>query len=147
VTEGNSLPEFVSGCQEAQRRLALPDVRRRTEPDYRNGWNADVPVTDAMRPAPPRATTNLAPSTPATTTESWYIGSISDKMCFLTSDTFDGAKTPEEVVANFKKAGIVYLINRNSNGTVTLHDMNDRNNILFLAKDKDFCVFLMKYIH
>lgn len=58
--EGSSDPEFVVGCQDAQRRLALPDVRRRTEPDYRKGWNADVEIagsgsrperpTNAMQP-------------------------------------------------------------------------------------------------
>ncbi|MGD0108771.1 MAG: hypothetical protein ABSC06_32750 [Rhodopila sp.] len=29
-----------AGCREAQRRLAPADVRRRSEPDYRQGWNA-----------------------------------------------------------------------------------------------------------
>lgn len=36
--------DYVSGCQEAQRRLAGSDTRRRSEPDYRKGWNA--PVTE-----------------------------------------------------------------------------------------------------
>lgn len=38
-------PDYTSGCQEAQRRLAVLDVRRKTEPDYRKGWNA--PLADA----------------------------------------------------------------------------------------------------
>lgn len=43
-------PEFVAGCQDAQRRLALPDVRRKTEPSYRIGWNAPVSVAAAPSP-------------------------------------------------------------------------------------------------
>jgi hypothetical protein len=33
---------FVQGCQEANARLANPDLLRRTEPEYRTGWNSYV---------------------------------------------------------------------------------------------------------
>ena len=61
ATDGSSVPEFVAGCQKAQSRLALPDVRRRTEPDYRNGWNASVSASDAGQPnaTPTSATAQL----------------------------------------------------------------------------------------
>jgi hypothetical protein len=31
---------FMAGCTEAQRRLALSDTKRRSDPDYRLGWNS-----------------------------------------------------------------------------------------------------------
>lgn len=45
-TTTTSSPEYTSGCQEAQRRLAPADVRRKTEPDYRRGWNAPLSAAD-----------------------------------------------------------------------------------------------------
>jgi hypothetical protein len=33
-------PEFTAGCVAAQGRLAASDARRKTEPDYRAGWNS-----------------------------------------------------------------------------------------------------------
>jgi hypothetical protein len=33
-------PAFSAGCTQAQMRLALPDQRRRAEPNYRIGWNS-----------------------------------------------------------------------------------------------------------
>jgi hypothetical protein len=35
---GNSV-DFQTGCEEAKKRLAMPDVLRKTQPDYRAGWN------------------------------------------------------------------------------------------------------------
>lgn len=40
-------PAFSAGCSEAYRRLAPSDARRRSDPDYRRGWNSYV------NPAPP----------------------------------------------------------------------------------------------
>jgi hypothetical protein len=34
---GNSV-DFQTGCEEAKKRLAMPDVLRKTQPDYRAGW-------------------------------------------------------------------------------------------------------------
>ena len=33
-------PTFSAGCNEAQRRLSLSDVRRKADPEYRRGWNS-----------------------------------------------------------------------------------------------------------
>ena len=51
ATKYSLIAEFVLGCQEAQRRLSLPDVRRRTEPEYRKGWNSYASTTDLAQPA------------------------------------------------------------------------------------------------
>jgi hypothetical protein len=37
---GQSLGGQTAGCLAAQQRLAASDVRRKTEPDYRRGWNS-----------------------------------------------------------------------------------------------------------
>ena len=48
-------PDFVAGCREARRRLALSDERRHAEPDYWRGWNSYglVPAAAAAPPATP----------------------------------------------------------------------------------------------
>jgi hypothetical protein len=46
-------PDYTSGCQEAQRRLAPFDVRRKTEPSYRKGWSAPVTEATASEPSSP----------------------------------------------------------------------------------------------
>ena len=147
AADGSLLPEFVSGCQEAQRRLALPDVRRRTEPDYRKGWNADVMSTDAARPVLPSAVAPNGGSRPVQRPpEIWYVGSLQDRTCFLTTDVFEGAKNPEEVVSTFEQARIFYVIRRSDNGMVTLHNSRDPNNVIPLFKDKAFCEYAVKVV-
>ena len=37
---GQNLGPWTAGCVEAQQRLAAPDALRRSEPDYRLGWNS-----------------------------------------------------------------------------------------------------------
>ena len=39
--------DFLRGCQDAQSHLALADVRRRTEADYRQGWNLPAQAAQA----------------------------------------------------------------------------------------------------
>src|ERR1044072_3193957 len=47
-----SIPaEWRRGCVEAQRRLALIDVRRKSEPDYKSGWNSWTP-NNSVTPQP-----------------------------------------------------------------------------------------------
>lgn len=149
ATDGSSVPGFVAGCQEAQRRLALPDVRRRTESDYRKGWNAEVAIANAGRldAAPAVANANSGSQAAPAEAENWYVGSPQDRTCFLTRDAFEGARTPEEVVATFKQAGIIYIIHRSDNGMITLHNISDPNSILALFKDKDFCQAAMKMLN
>jgi hypothetical protein len=36
----NGVPAFMAGCREAQSRLAPADVLRKSEPDYKAGWNS-----------------------------------------------------------------------------------------------------------
>lgn len=45
--------DYTSGCQEAQRRIVPLDVRRKTEPSYRQGWNAPVTEATASEPSSP----------------------------------------------------------------------------------------------
>ncbi len=37
---GQSLGDWTAGCTAAQRALGYPDIRRKSEPDYREGWNS-----------------------------------------------------------------------------------------------------------
>lgn len=50
AVEASSIAEFVVGCREAQSRLSLPDVLRRTESEYRKGWNTSLIVSSESRP-------------------------------------------------------------------------------------------------
>ena len=43
--------DWSAGCVAAQKKLAAPDVRRKTEPEYRLGWNAPV-MTPSTTPPP-----------------------------------------------------------------------------------------------
>jgi hypothetical protein len=60
--------EWATGCTEARKRLALPDARRHSEPDYRQGWNAPepgAPVAQQSEPLPtPKSSTQPAPAAP-----------------------------------------------------------------------------------
>lgn len=40
--------KWTAGCLAAQQRLAAADVRRRTEPEYRRGWNSFASVAGAL---------------------------------------------------------------------------------------------------
>jgi hypothetical protein len=48
---GRDLGPWTAGCVDAQHRLAITDVRRKGEPDYRTGWNAWTPETFANNEA------------------------------------------------------------------------------------------------
>jgi hypothetical protein len=37
---GQNLGDWTAGCLDAKRTLALSDIRRKSEPDYRAGWNS-----------------------------------------------------------------------------------------------------------
>jgi len=62
--------DWTAGCVAAQQRLAAADVRRKTEPEYRLGWNNPPPIRTSLSdsnsdvvPAPVQpAPTPLAPS-------------------------------------------------------------------------------------
>jgi hypothetical protein len=57
LADGSSAGEWTQGCLAAQRQLAPSDVRRKAEPDYRQGWNAysAAPTTPAATATPPAA--------------------------------------------------------------------------------------------
>jgi hypothetical protein len=87
---GNSV-EFQTGCEEAKKRLAMPDVLRKTQPDYRAGWNQafapDTVVPSAAAPdsvIPPVATITPGPqhsapmrSQPLMTPEGFWFRNVS----------------------------------------------------------------------
>lgn len=47
-------PDWISGCQGAQQHLASIDARRKSEPDYRRGFNTPVSAYAATE-TPPKA--------------------------------------------------------------------------------------------
>src|SRR5579859_2249588 len=51
-------PEWTEGCFAAQRKLATSDARRKTEPEYRSGWNNPEPIP------PVDQSTTTAPAAP-----------------------------------------------------------------------------------
>jgi hypothetical protein len=55
---------WQDGCTAAQKRLALPDARRKSEPDYRKGWNSWVaPISvQATPPIPEQRAASAATS-------------------------------------------------------------------------------------
>lgn len=62
--------DFKNGCTAAKERLATPDALRRSEPDYKQGWNAygSPPATDApipLRAASPRPLVAAPPAATA----------------------------------------------------------------------------------
>jgi hypothetical protein len=57
LADGTSAGEWTKGCVAAQRQFAPSDVRRKAEPDYRQGWNACSPPV-----APPPAATATPPA-------------------------------------------------------------------------------------
>ncbi|WP_376094571.1 hypothetical protein ACE7GA_01395 [Roseomonas sp. CCTCC AB2023176] len=66
--DGSQLREWSEGCADARVRLALPDALRRSETQYRLGWNAPITVptaSDNRAPVPPSATAPAAPAAPA----------------------------------------------------------------------------------
>lgn len=48
-------PEFVSGCEAARARLTPVDIKRKSDPEYKRGWNTynGVPATAPVSPGPP----------------------------------------------------------------------------------------------
>ena len=47
----NASINFQTGCEEAKKRLAMPDVLRKTQPDYRKGWNQAFAPDTVITPA------------------------------------------------------------------------------------------------
>jgi hypothetical protein len=49
---GNCLgtPDFTSGCNQAKIRLTNPDTLRKSQPDYKLGWNLGPPVPGILTP-------------------------------------------------------------------------------------------------
>jgi hypothetical protein len=66
---GRDLGDWSAGCVAAQQRLTPSDARRKSEPDYRLGWNAPLPGTPvALAPpliAPQQAPAHFEPSKPS----------------------------------------------------------------------------------
>jgi hypothetical protein len=57
-------PEWQDACAEARSRLALPDAKLRSEPDYRRGWDGEAAEVALAEP-PPAAPATADPATAA----------------------------------------------------------------------------------
>jgi hypothetical protein len=74
LADGTSAGEWTKGCVAAQRQFAPSDVRRKAEPDYRQGWNAySPPVTP-----PPVATA----TPPAAEPSRAYVEGLADRQAW-----------------------------------------------------------------
>ena len=59
--DGTSAGPWTQGCLAAQRRLTPTDVRRKAEPDYRQGWNAYSAAAPPLKRRPPPSHRGLTP--------------------------------------------------------------------------------------
>jgi hypothetical protein len=57
--------EWVAGCKAAQQRLALPDIRRKTEPPYSVGWDREVSADIPTEPITMSEAEKAVSGTPA----------------------------------------------------------------------------------
>ena len=55
-------PDFTKGCNEAKARLSGPDVLRKSEPDYKAGWNSymETATPAPVQPSPDKAQQQIA---------------------------------------------------------------------------------------
>jgi len=58
--------DWAAGCFAAQHKLAASDIRRKTDPEYRLGWNNPPAVASAPVSATSAATLSAAPQEPTT---------------------------------------------------------------------------------
>ena len=122
---GISNAAFTFGCQEAQKRLSHSDVRRRTEPNYRRGWNAslDGMMNDKERnEMSPRDQAARSASNMESKELPWYFASSMERKCTAVSSFFpppgnNSPSTPEGIVAG-TGGGSVYRISRPAYGPV-----------------------------
>ncbi len=129
-TSASSNAEFLANCQEAQRRLAWPDVRRRTEAEYRSGWNASLATTNTEKPdnaASNGSTINLqaAPSSASQDLRSLQQRAVDQQS---TKETRDSAARQRNTKLEEK------LIDYVSNSVVSL----EREGIQFRPVDRAF---------
>ncbi len=57
--------EWEAGCRAAQQRLAIVDIRRKTEPTYRSGWDSEVAADVPPEPITISPAERAASSSPA----------------------------------------------------------------------------------
>jgi hypothetical protein len=79
--QGYTRREFVDGCMEAKRGLTLTDLRRKSEPEYKEGWNSYPAGVDAIPPA-------KSASQPTTL---WSQQRAEGEQCAARGGTMDGA--------------------------------------------------------
>lgn len=71
---------YLAGCLEARRQLARSDILRKSDPLYRQGWNADIaPLSEQSNETQPETKITLEPDSSSTA---------------VTLDTKSGVKTP-----------------------------------------------------
>lgn len=68
-SQGADLGQFTSGCLAAQQKLAPIDLRRKTDPEYRLGWNVPPPTGSSQQSSPPSSPTSTPQPAPAQTTD------------------------------------------------------------------------------
>jgi hypothetical protein len=103
-------PEFQQGCALARQRLATPDVRRKTEPQYWYGWNSLSSGSAAYAAAD-------APTAPRSSSDTpWYLVSTTQGRCTRLSDVFPEKgqtfpSTPAGIVSSVR-GGSAYVMDQ-----------------------------------
>jgi hypothetical protein len=69
MTPSSAFSDWTAGCLAAQQKLAASDVRRKTEPGYRLGWNNPAPVASSPAPANSGETFGATSRPPSPSTE------------------------------------------------------------------------------
>jgi len=120
---GETLGDVTAGCLAARQRLAPADARRKTEPDYRLGFNSYSPAT---KPAPDAAPTPTLPAVSPPSPAPEARGTFTDKdIPMLMSHTDPNEFVDDFMNKEFVASGSFMSFERaRTPSTVTLFQLN-----------------------
>ena len=132
-------PEFTAGCNDARSRLAGFDVRRKTEADYRVGWN--MPLDQQGAASPPSDDRVTAPSR-----GTWYLASQNLHECLPLDQNFLGIKTPQELMADMRRKGIFAFMNNEGGKAMIYYEIDNKHITIALFENEAACRAAMRTI-
>jgi len=152
------VPDRAAGCLEARRRLAVSDGRRKTEPEYRNGWNSlpsagTVPPTQSGAPValPAALTAGLADpiATSPSNGEPWFLIDPTTNKCVAPGVYFEGVTTPDSLVRILGHGLSRYVVYRDGDTlersrTAMVTDVTGRTPGWLMAHGQSGCLLATK---